>query len=93
MHADLRKLNDAGLSKRMDFRQVSSAEFVKFWGLMVAGTVYGQRGRDLWENSNMLDGIRDQSQLKIYMAFHRFKIIRSPIKYCKAETQQIGLDP
>jgi hypothetical protein len=47
MHADLRKLNDAGLSMRADFRQVSPAEFVKCWGLMVAGTVYGQRGKDL----------------------------------------------
>jgi hypothetical protein len=56
---------------------------------MVAGTVYGQRGRDLWENSNMLDGIRDQPQFQKYiMAFHR-----SLIKYCKAEIQQIGLDP
>jgi hypothetical protein len=27
------------------------------------------------------------------MAFHKFKIIRSLIKYCKAEIQKIGLDP
>ena len=93
MHADLRKLNDEGLSKRADFRQVSPTEFVRFWGLMIAGTVYAQRGRDLWENSNMLDGIRDQPQFQKYMAFHRFKITRSLIIYCKAETQQIGLDP
>jgi hypothetical protein len=77
MHANLRKLNDAGLSKRADFRQVNPAELVRFWGLMVAGTVYGQRGRDLWEINNMLDGIRDQPQFQKYMAFHRFKIIRS----------------
>jgi hypothetical protein len=29
---------------------------------MVAGTVYGQRGIDLWEINSMLDGIRDQQQ-------------------------------
>jgi hypothetical protein len=44
MHADLRNLNDACLSNRADFRQVNPSEFVRFWGLMVAGTVYGQRG-------------------------------------------------
>jgi hypothetical protein len=59
-HADLRKLNDAGLSKMADFTQVSPTKFVSFGGLMVAGNVYGQRGRDLWENNNMLSGIRDQ---------------------------------
>jgi hypothetical protein len=47
MHADLRKLNDEGLRKRADFRQVCPTEFVRFWGLMVAGTVYGQMDRDL----------------------------------------------
>jgi hypothetical protein len=77
MHADLRELNDARFNKRADFRHVSPAEFVRYWGLMVAGAVYGQRGRDLWENNNMLDGIRDQPQFQKYMEFHRFKIIRS----------------
>jgi hypothetical protein len=60
MHAYLRKLNDAGLRKRADLRHVIPAELVKFWGSMVAGFVYGQRGRYLWENNNMLDVIRDQ---------------------------------
>jgi hypothetical protein len=32
----------------------------------------------------MLDGIREQPQFQKYVAFHRFKIIRSIIKYCKA---------
>jgi hypothetical protein len=57
MHADLRKLNDASLSKRADL--INPTEFAMFWGLMVAGTVYGQRGRDLWENNNVLAGIKD----------------------------------
>jgi hypothetical protein len=41
----------------------------------------------------MLDGMRDHLQFQKYMAFHRSKIIRSLIKYCKAEIQKIGLDP
>jgi hypothetical protein len=44
---------------------------------MVVGTVYGQRGKDLRENNNMLDGIRHQPQFQKYMAFHWFKIICS----------------
>jgi hypothetical protein len=31
MHADPRKLNFVGLSKRADFRQVSPAEFATLW--------------------------------------------------------------
>jgi hypothetical protein len=60
---------------------------------MVAGTVYGKRVRDFWENNNMLDEIRDQSQFQKYMAFHKFKIIGSLIKYCKAKIQKSGLNP
>jgi hypothetical protein len=41
----------------------------------------------------MLDGTRYQPQFQKYMAFHRFKIIHSFIKYCKAEIQKIGLNP
>jgi hypothetical protein len=51
MHVDLRKLNDACLSKRADFGHVIPTEFVNFGSLMVAGTVYGLRGRDLLENN------------------------------------------
>jgi hypothetical protein len=47
MHANLQKLSDASLSKRADFRQVSPQDYVRFWGLMVAGTVNSRRGRDL----------------------------------------------
>jgi hypothetical protein len=31
---------------------------------MVAGIVYGQRGRDLWENNNMLYGIETNHNFK-----------------------------
>jgi hypothetical protein len=93
MHADLRNLNVACLSNRGDFRQVNPTEFVKFWSLMVAGIVYGQRGRYLCENSNMLDEIRDHPQFQKYKAFHKFKRIRFVTKYCKEEIQKIGLDP
>jgi hypothetical protein len=42
----------------------------------------------------MLDGmIRDHPQFQKYMAFHRFKIIRPLIRYCKEEILNVGPDP
>jgi hypothetical protein len=69
MHADLQKLSNACFSKRVDFGQVNPQEYVTFWGLMVAKTVDRKRDGDLWENSNILDGIRDQPQFQKYMEF------------------------
>jgi hypothetical protein len=59
--------------KRTNYRQVNPAEFARLWGLMVAGTVYGQRGRYLRESNNMLDGIRHKPPFQKYVAFHMLK--------------------
>jgi hypothetical protein len=69
MHAALQKLNNARLSKRADFGQVGPQEYIRLGGLMVAETIHSIRGRDLWENSNILDGMRNQPQFQKYMAF------------------------
>jgi hypothetical protein len=53
MHAGLQKLNNACSSKRVDFGQVISQEYVRFWGLIVAKPVRSKRGGDLWENTNI----------------------------------------
>jgi hypothetical protein len=36
-------LNNACLSKRVDFGQVNPKEYVRLWGLMAAGTVHSKR--------------------------------------------------
>jgi hypothetical protein len=91
MHADVRKLNVACFSKKAD----SHATLVRFRSLMVAGTVFGQKGRYLQENNNMLLGgiRRDHPQFQEYIAFHTSKIIRCLIIHCKRVIQKFGLDP
>eukprot|EP00873_Tetraselmis_striata_P011765 jgi/Tetstr1/432029/TSEL_021502.t2 len=68
-------------------------EYVRFWGLIIAGALYSQQGRDLWATNITFDGLRDQPNFQRYMPLHRFKYIRSLIKYAKADLDSTVRDP
>eukprot|EP00873_Tetraselmis_striata_P011764 jgi/Tetstr1/432028/TSEL_021502.t1 len=93
MSTDLEKVNAAGLRRSSTQKLISMREYVRFWGLIIAGALYSQQGRDLWATNITFDGLRDQPNFQRYMPLHRFKYIRSLIKYAKADLDSTVRDP
>eukprot|EP00873_Tetraselmis_striata_P015222 jgi/Tetstr1/435486/TSEL_024391.t1 len=85
LSADLEKVNAAGLRRSSTQKLISMHEYVRFWELVIAGALYSQQGRNLWATNITFDGLRDQPNFQRYMPLHRFKYIRSLIKYAKAD--------
>eukprot|EP00873_Tetraselmis_striata_P019890 jgi/Tetstr1/440154/TSEL_028511.t1 len=85
LSADMEKVNAAGLRRSSTQKLISMREYVRFWELVIAGALYSQQGRDLWATNITFDGLRDQPNFQRYMPLHRFKYIRSLIKYAKAD--------
>eukprot|EP00873_Tetraselmis_striata_P025536 jgi/Tetstr1/445800/TSEL_033446.t1 len=93
LSADLEKVNAASLRRSSTRKLISMREYVRFWGLVIAGALYSQQGRDLWATNITFDGLRDQPSFQRYIPLHRFKYIRSLIKYAKADLDSTVRDP
>eukprot|EP00873_Tetraselmis_striata_P006595 jgi/Tetstr1/426859/TSEL_017073.t1 len=93
IEADLERVNASGLRKSNTHKFISLREYVRFWGLVLAGSLYSQQGQDLWATNITFDGIRDQPDFQRYMPLYRFMAIKALVNYAQADFSATVSDP